>query len=72
MAGTSDEISKANAANAMTYVIRGFDFGDDSYLYWSNDDGWGSRESATTFTDIERMFFMLPIGDQVEWALVLP
>lgn len=35
---------------------------DDAYLYWSNEDGWGDRASATVFADGERPSLSLPQG----------
>ena len=34
---------------------------DDEYLYWSNEEGWGSRETATIFTQEERDSLPLPL-----------
>jgi len=36
-------------------------------LFWSNEDGWGDFHSATIFTEVETLSFLLPIGEQVEW-----
>lgn len=44
----------------MTFGIAG--------LYWSNEDGWVARESATFFTAAEKDSLRLPIDG--EWILV--
>jgi hypothetical protein len=31
-------------------------------LYWSNDDGWVDRGSATIFTQLEAIHLNLPMG----------
>ncbi len=45
----------------MTYVIACDVLVDGEQLYWSNTDGWGSRETADTFTSDERLRLNLPL-----------
>ena len=41
----------------------------DGELYWSNDDGWVDRESATVFSQNEKFVLNLPMyGMWVEVA----
>jgi hypothetical protein len=54
-------------ANAL-YIVIGFD--DTGWVYWSNEDGWGDKPSATRFTLTEReAFTVLPDGSQ-GWVAV--
>ena len=40
------------------------------FLYWSNFQGWVSKESATVFTEEERKCLNLPIGGEwIPWIL---
>ena len=39
-------------------------------LYWSNEMGWVSRDSAMRFTEDERKAFNLPVGGR--WSVVGP
>jgi hypothetical protein len=57
----------------MTYRVRNTTDanGETEVLYWSNEDGWGDKGSATIFTVEERYSFNLPIGgrnDSIEWV----
>jgi hypothetical protein len=38
----------------MNVILGGVDKFDDQPMYWNNEDGWGSIDSATRFTDKER------------------
>lgn len=38
-------------------------------LYWSNEDGWVDKDSATLFTDDERKTLTLPQGAHA-WTTV--
>ena len=47
------------------YVIRSMTERDDwtgEALYWNNEDGWVSRDSATEFSPMERRELRLPIS----------
>jgi|10_taG_2_1085330.scaffolds.fasta_scaffold08087_4 hypothetical protein len=46
---------------SMTYVIACDVLVDGEQLYWSNTDGWGSQETADTFTSDERLRLNLPL-----------
>ena len=53
----------APMSSDLNVIIRGpeDDLGEPGeHLYWSNDSGWGHRDSATTFT----------IGDLVNYGIV--
>lgn len=43
------------------FIIRGREDREGETLYWSNEDGWVDRGSATVFTDAERQAFALPL-----------
>lgn len=47
---------------------------DGADLWWSNDDGWGFRETATLFTTEERFSSNLPMshGGDAKWVLLSP
>jgi hypothetical protein len=38
---------------------------DGSELYWSNEDGWVDKESATIFSEEELKTMNLPIGMKI-------
>ena len=42
----------------------------DDPLFWSNEDGWVDRDSATTFTTSEASATHLPIGGSPVWVEV--
>ncbi len=42
-------------------------YGEGEYLYWSNDDGWGSQDTATVFTEQEHNELNLPL-EAVCWT----
>lgn len=42
-------------------IISDFKDDEDGFLYWSNEDGWGSRETATVFSQEERDTNELPM-----------
>lgn len=53
------------------YVIfGGVPEGDVVPLFWSNEDGWVTLESATTFTMREMELMNLPVGEA--WWLEMP
>lgn len=35
-------------------IVSDFEDDDDGCLYWSNEDGWGHRSTATVFSDEDR------------------
>ena len=52
------------------YVIRSTEARDDEYgypLFWSNDDGWVDRPSATVFSEEETKDPHIPLSG--EWVL---
>ncbi len=50
------------------YIIRAtepqdwWDLYEDGPLFWSNEDGWVTKESATRFSKDETTYLNLPIG----------
>ncbi len=51
------------------YVIRSTTERDDDtggFLYWSNEDGWVTKEDATVFEPAELRSVSLPIGGRWE------
>lgn len=59
------------------YVIRSLSEGDEELdgaagAFWSNEDGWGSLQTATFFSTSERMSFKLPMSAAMdaEWMLL--
>ena len=41
---------------------------DEDTLFWSNADGWVGLDSATHFTDVERLTLNLPLDG--EWLTI--
>jgi hypothetical protein len=42
-------------------ILSDFEDAEDGVLYWSNEDGWGSRSTATVFTEAERDDVRMPL-----------
>ena len=54
----------------MEYLIRSLVEKDDDgrELYWSNDDGWVDKTSATVFTGLEHEEFRFNIPKRAVWV----
>ena len=52
------------------HLVRAIDERDEDGipLYWSNEYGWASKDTATVFTTVERKHFNLPVGGEWEDA----
>lgn len=50
------------------YIIKAINYGakSDFEAYWSDDDGWVNKKSATSFTEAESKEYELPVGG--EWV----
>lgn len=53
---------KNRAKREAMFVVKG-PVDDGEQLYWSNEDGWVSRESATRFSQEEREDFDAPLPE---------
>ena len=42
---------------------------DGEVVYWSNEDGWVDRASATLFTPAEAATLRLPMGNAPFWKV---
>lgn len=51
----------------MRYVIQGPLNDDKECMFWNNDDGWCGLESATIFTDKQRMTLRAPV-EALHWV----
>jgi hypothetical protein len=49
----------------MYVIFGGVDEFDDQPLFWNNDSGWGSLESATQFSEEEKQSSNLPVRDSI-------
>lgn len=74
--GNGNVVNCIEQAHQVRYVIRSLsesdvDLDGDAGAFWSNEDGWGSLQSATLFSTTERMSMNLPMSAKLdaEWML---